>query len=258
MKNRIVTEPNAMFRMLGREALKPFLFVAIAGVCLYSFILGVPGMIWNDAPYTAEEIQQITINLRYGIFPTPSRSFYLQSVYGLLVTGPLLYGLAAFLLKIFRRQPTTAMDVFFGFSNFKNAFLFYVVRALLVAIGGIFLLVPGIILALGYSMGFYFMCDNPDLSARSALRVSRQAMKGNKWKLFTLYLSFIGWAILGGLVTMLFENISPFLGAIAEVFLSAALTGYVMLSEIAFYEMLTGHLHRVEKEEPFQNDNNFA
>ena len=34
------------------------------------------------------------------------------------------------------------------------------------------------------------------MSAKEAMEVSMQMMKGNKWRLFCLQLSFIGWAIL--------------------------------------------------------------
>ena len=39
----------------------------------------------------------------------------------------------------------------------------------------------------------YLLRDYPELGAREALRTSRQMMKGHKWDLFVLDLSFIGW-----------------------------------------------------------------
>lgn len=41
------------------------------------------------------------------------------------------------------------------------------------------------------------MADNPSLSPTEAITQSRAMMRGNKLNLFALYLSYIGWYILG-------------------------------------------------------------
>ena len=43
------------------------------------------------------------------------------------------------------------------------------------------------------------MADNPDLDAMDAIKTSQKLMMGNKWRLFCLYFSFIGWALLASL-----------------------------------------------------------
>ena len=48
-------------------------------------------------------------------------------------------------------------------------------------------------------MSAYIMVDNPEMSAKEAMKASRAMMKGNKWKLFCLTFSFIGWDILAAL-----------------------------------------------------------
>ena len=47
-----------------------------------------------------------------------------------------------------------------------------------------------------YSMAHMIMADAPDVGGIEALRLSRQMMQGNKWRLFCLDFSFIGWQIL--------------------------------------------------------------
>ena len=42
----------------------------------------------------------------------------------------------------------------------------------------------------------YIAYDRPDLDADDCIHESRMMMKGYKWKLFCMDLSFIGWAIL--------------------------------------------------------------
>lgn len=45
-------------------------------------------------------------------------------------------------------------------------------------------------------MSFYILAENPDITAKEALQRSMKMMKGNKFKLFTLQLSFIWWYLL--------------------------------------------------------------
>lgn len=50
-----------------------------------------------------------------------------------------------------------------------------------------------------YSMSHSIMADYPGVGVFEALRLSRQMMKGNKWRLFCLDFSFIGWHLLGAI-----------------------------------------------------------
>lgn len=56
--------------------------------------------------------------------------------------------------------------------------------------------IPAIIAQYRYCMAYYLMCENPNLQATEAVRCSIELMKGNKWRLFCLNLSFIGWELL--------------------------------------------------------------
>ena len=42
----------------------------------------------------------------------------------------------------------------------------------------------------------YIMVENPEYGALDAISYSKEMMVGNKWRLFCMQLSFIGWAIL--------------------------------------------------------------
>lgn len=53
-----------------------------------------------------------------------------------------------------------------------------------------------IIKLLLYSLSMYIAWDNPNMSAKDAVKTSEQLMKGHRGKYFLLYLSFIGWNIL--------------------------------------------------------------
>ena len=58
-------------------------------------------------------------------------------------------------------------------------------------------IIPGIIKSYEYCMVPYILAENPQISCERAFELSRQMTKGEKWKIFVLGLSFIGWVIVG-------------------------------------------------------------
>lgn len=60
-------------------------------------------------------------------------------------------------------------------------------------------IIPGIIKSLAYAMTPYILRDNPELGPNEARLKSIEMMRGHKWKLFGLELSFIGWILLATL-----------------------------------------------------------
>ena len=61
------------------------------------------------------------------------------------------------------------------------------------------LVIPGIIKAYSYSITFYILRENPEMTAGDAITASQKMMDGHKMDLFLLSLSFIGWAILASI-----------------------------------------------------------
>ncbi|MDD2534418.1 MAG: DUF975 family protein [Eubacteriales bacterium] len=59
------------------------------------------------------------------------------------------------------------------------------------------LAIPALIKTYSYRMTPWILGDNPHIGYRRALKLSRQMMRGNKFDLFVLDISFIGWYILG-------------------------------------------------------------
>lgn len=71
-------------------------------------------------------------------------------------------------------------------------------------------LVGGFIKYFSYFLVPYIVAENPDLSAREAITLSRKMMNGHKWECFVLSLTFIGWNFLNiitmGMVGLFFSN----------------------------------------------------
>ena len=56
--------------------------------------------------------------------------------------------------------------------------------------------VPGIIKSFEYAIIPYILADDAGISSKDAFKKAKQMMKGNKWRLFKLDFSFIGWFLL--------------------------------------------------------------
>ena len=65
-----------------------------------------------------------------------------------------------------------------------------------IALWSLLLIIPGIVKSLSYAMTPYILEENPELSANEAIDRSRAMMRGHKYDLLWLYLSFIGWFLL--------------------------------------------------------------
>lgn len=77
--------------------------------------------------------------------------------------------------------------------NVWASFLMY----LFVILWSLLLVIPGIIKGLAYSMTPYILKEYPEMTANQAINLSQKMMKGHKFDLFYLGLSFIGWIFLG-------------------------------------------------------------
>ena len=71
-------------------------------------------------------------------------------------------------------------------------------------------LVGGAIKRYSYFLVPYLVAENPKLTGRQAITLSRRLMKGHKWECFLWELTFLGWDILGlltvGLVDLFYTN----------------------------------------------------
>lgn len=110
-------------------------------------------------------------------------------------------GYCRFNMDLFTGVEKPTMNLLFSRNKIVwKALLMNILEGLLVMVGTVLLVIPGIIVGLMYSQSNFILAENPDLSATEAMKKSRELMKGNKWPLFKLSLSFIGWVILSGII----------------------------------------------------------
>ena len=115
----------------------------------------------------------------------------------LIFAPPLAIGMTIFSLNISRDNNPEIDNLFIPFkTSWVNAILAYFMMGVLVAVGFILLIIPGIIVALMFSQVFFIMGEDNEISAYDALVKSMNMMKGYKWKFFRIALRIIGLAIL--------------------------------------------------------------
>ena len=77
-------------------------------------------------------------------------------------------------------------------NNVKTMFL----RGLFLALWSLLFVIPGIVKAYSYRMVPFILSDHPEMRGTEVITLSRQMMRGQKWRAFVLDLSFLGWHIL--------------------------------------------------------------
>ena len=189
-------------KAIGKNRFKANYWPCVLACLLVTAIIGIITGISNGPTYTA------TINAAMsGSEPdvtaaTASGGSFIGGIALLILTGPLTIGLNYFfVMNVLGRSDITALTpVTAAFSpNFGRKLGGYLWMMLFVFLWSLLFCIPGIIKSFSYAMTPYILADCPNVKAKDALKLSMRIMKGHKWEFFVFGLSFIGWAILGGL-----------------------------------------------------------
>lgn len=113
-----------------------------------------------------------------------------------LLLIPLNIGLYTYLIEFIKNNNFNKNLLFEPYERFINVVGANVLVYILVFIGFICFIIPGIYLAYSYAMVSYLLATRKDLSIKETLELSRKMMNGHKFDYFVLSISFIGWAIL--------------------------------------------------------------
>lgn len=195
------------FRLAAREALRGKWGIAVLAGLIASLLSGTGISTGSfSSPVSDEEISNLqhmedpeTLSVLIGILVAV---FSVALVIGLvlgLIGSIIELGYNRFNLNLIDREEEKISQLVSYFPHWKNAICLALLRFLYVFLWSLLFIIPGIIAAYNYSMSSYILTENPDMSASEALRRSKEMMDGNKWRLFCLEMSFIGWAFLCGL-----------------------------------------------------------
>ena len=201
--------------------LKRYYWLAFA-VCLVAGILsgvGTAGGRGNSGGYTnsirndfysgegvnviGEKISQEIIR----ILPTFLMFISLFMIIGILllifVSGPVEAGKKYFFLHSRENGNVPKfMNMFFNFGQgrYMNTVTVMFFRGLYTFLWSLLFIIPGIIKSYEYFMIPYIVAENPDIDKNRAFELSKYMTDGDKFNIFILQLSFIGWYFLGALL----------------------------------------------------------
>ena len=125
----------------------------------------------------------------------------------LVIGGATTLGYAKYNLNLVDDKEPKLKDIFSQYDRLGTGFGMQFFRGLFTFLWSLLFVIPGIIASYSYYMTPFILCERPDMTSREAIRESKELMRGNKWRLFCLEFSFIGWELLAsgviGVVIML-------------------------------------------------------
>lgn len=205
----------ADFRETAREALRGKWVIAVI-VGLIASLLGGGG---SNGPKVNFNIDSTGANANFsvagqtvystggGLDPEISAflvgsAFYIAAVALVMaviwfVLGSIVgVGYAGFNLDLVDHQEPAFEALFRYFSYWKTTAIAKLLQTLYILLWSLLLVIPGIAASYSYAMTDYILAERPELTATEAISFSKEMMSGNRWRLFCLQFSFIGWDIL--------------------------------------------------------------
>jgi len=157
---------------------------------------------------------------------------FLAFIYGILVEGPVQYGVTFAFLKAARGDKLEIKDMFAAFKNYWNAVLASLFVGVIIVIGLVLLIVPGIIFACKLAFTPYLVVDRK-MAVMEAIEESWRMTGGHAWKVFFIGLLAIPICIAGLLcfivgiiISIMWVNL-----AFASLYHSVSMSGKASVQE---------------------------
>lgn len=113
-----------------------------------------------------------------------------------VVGGAAKMGYAIFNLNLVDGREARFSDLFSQFGRIGSGIIMNLLMGIFTFLWSLLFVIPGIIKTYSYAMTPFILAEHPEISENAAITRSREMMNGNKWRLFCLGFSFIGWELL--------------------------------------------------------------
>lgn len=115
---------------------------------------------------------------------------------GVFVNYAATIGCCGFFVKNTQESPAVS-EVFSGFKTKygRNIGIMLLLEVKLI-LWTLLFIIPGLIKSFEYAIVPYILADDAEISSKDAFKKAKAMMTGNKWRLFKLNFSFIGWVLL--------------------------------------------------------------
>ena len=123
-------------------------------------------------------------------------SSIIGALFSIFVTNAISVGVSNYFIKNTDSTPSFG-DAFSGFKvKYGRNIGTLLLAGIKTVLWTLLFIIPGIIKSYEYAIIPYILADDCEISSKDAFKKAKQMMKGNKWRLFKLEFSFIGWIIL--------------------------------------------------------------
>ena len=123
-------------------------------------------------------------------------SAIIGALFSIFVTNAITVGVSNYFIKNTDSKPSFR-DAFSGFRvKYGRNIGTLLLAGIKTVLWALLFIIPGIIKAYEYAIIPYILADDAEISSKDAFKKAKQMMKGNKWRLFKLEFSFIGWSVL--------------------------------------------------------------
>jgi uncharacterized membrane protein len=116
---------------------------------------------------------------------TGSGWVFFNIIYGIFISGPINYGVSFAYLKAARKDKVEVQDMFAGFKNYWNALLANLLVGVIIFIGIVLLIIPGIYFACKLAFTPYLVVDRK-MEVIAAVKASWRMTDGYGWKVFLI------------------------------------------------------------------------
>lgn len=159
---------------------------------------------WNSLDYGNQDVAKMVLGILAGTMVISSIFFIVllfSFAFKIFVSGPIETGMDYYFLQA-RQDRSDFVNLFYGFrgGRYMNVVKANAWRLLFTFLWTLLFIIPGWVKGYSYSMIPYIMADNPNMDYKRAMTLSMAMTNGQKWEIFVLDLSFIGWYLLGLLV----------------------------------------------------------
>lgn len=117
-------------------------------------------------------------------------------IFILVIGGAMTLGYFQFFQNLVRKEEAEVNTLFVHKEKLWHGFCINFLQGLYIVLWTLCFIIPGIMAAYSYGMAHFIANDHPEMSASEVLTASKVMMDGNRWRLFCLEISFIGWGIL--------------------------------------------------------------
>ena len=156
--------------------------------------------------------------------------FAASLAFSIFISGPLLVGQNRYFMEHRGSNPEVGRVFWsFGCGNYLNVVKIMFLMSLKIFLWSLLFVIPGIIKSFEYFAIPYILAENPGIDSKRAFEISKQMTMGEKFNIFWLGITFIGWHLLAALTC-----------GIGELFLAP----YIQATNAEVYSLLRDKAHQ--------------